>query len=132
MKTLIVEDDPYISKLLSRLLSPYGECNTVFNGLEALEAFKKAWEEKEPYDLICMDIMMPGMDGQEALKEIRNFEKELQLEEWDEVKVIMITALKDTPSIVKSYYEGRATAYITKPFDIDDILREIDSLGLNI
>ena len=74
MKALIVEDDFTSRLLLQGLLQPFGVCHVCINGKEAVEAFKIALDQKEPYDLVCLDIMMPEMDGQTALKEIRAIE----------------------------------------------------------
>ena len=71
MKTLIVEDDFLARALLSTLLSEYGECHLVVDGEEAVSAIGKAYEKGEPYDLVCLDIMMPVMDGQKALEKRR-------------------------------------------------------------
>ena len=72
MKTLIVEDDFTSRLLLQGLLQPYGVCHICVNGREAIDAFKKALDEKESYNLVCLDIMMPEIDGQAALKQIQN------------------------------------------------------------
>ena len=76
MRSLVVEDDFTSRFLLQTILSTYGECHGAVNGREALEAYKASKEKGEPFDLICLDIMMPEMDGQEVLKEIRDIEKE--------------------------------------------------------
>ena len=77
MKTLIVEDEFTSRRLLQKILAAYGECDIAIHGKEALEAFRLARDEREPYDLICLDIMMPEMDGQETLKMIRKTEEEM-------------------------------------------------------
>ena len=69
MKTLIVEDDFTSRLLLQELLKKYGRSHIAVNGLEAVEAVRLALDENEPYDLICLDILMPQMDGQLALRE---------------------------------------------------------------
>ena len=56
-------------------LARYGDCHIAVNGKEAVEAFRIGFECGEPYDLVCMDIMMPEMDGQTAVKEIRALEE---------------------------------------------------------
>ncbi len=77
MKMLIVEDEFLIRKIMQKILSHYGDCDIAVDGEEAVDAFRMAWEEKAPYDLICMDIMMPNINGQEALRKIREIEREL-------------------------------------------------------
>jgi len=76
MKCLIVEDDFVARKLLKRYLLSYGDSDIAVDGNEAVEAFRQATDEKESYDLICLDIMMPNMNGHEALRNIRQIESE--------------------------------------------------------
>jgi two-component system chemotaxis response regulator CheY len=126
MRVLVVEDDFISRKLLTTLLGHYGSCDVAVDGVEAVSAFKMALAEGAPYDLICLDIMMPNMDGQEALKEIRAIEKE----KGGEVKVIMVTALDDPKNVVESLYEGGAASYIVKPIDKKKLIDEVKKLGL--
>jgi two-component system, chemotaxis family, chemotaxis protein CheY len=129
MKILIVEDEITSRKLMQSMLAPYGECFTASNGKEAVEAFKAAVDEEAPFDLICMDIMMPEMDGQEALKKIRALERQKEITTSDEVKVVMITALDDPKNVVEAYYKGGATSYVPKPIDRQlfiNLLRNLD------
>jgi two-component system chemotaxis response regulator CheY len=129
MKTLIVEDDFASRRIVQKILSPYGECDMAVDGHEAIEAFRLAADEGKQYDLICMDIMMPNMDGQEALTEIRRIEKEMGISSKDEVKVIMTTALDDPKNVVSSLKDG-ATSYIVKPVSKQALLEEVRKLGL--
>jgi len=130
MKTLIVEDDFICRQIMKDILKKYGDCDIVVDGEEAIQAFRLAWEDNEPYDLICMDIMMPRMDGQEALKQIRAFEKEMNIRGVNEVKVIMTTALGDPKTVVDSFYKSGATSYLVKPLTEDILLAEMKSFGL--
>ncbi len=130
MKVLIVEDDFTSRKLMQTILSPYGDCDIAVNGKEAVKAFETALAAGQPYDLICMDIMMPEMDGQEALKRIRAIEKELGLRVANEVKVVMTTALDDPKNVVEAYYKGGATSYIPKPIDRQLFIHLLRNLGL--
>ncbi len=130
MKILIVDDDFLSRKLLHFILAPYGHCDIAVNGEEAIRAFKLAMDEKKPYDLICLDIMMPEMDGQEAIKKIRKIEKEKGIGAVDEVKVIMITALGDTRNVIDAFYFGGATSYLVKPIDHNKVVKELENLGL--
>lgn len=130
MKCLIVEDDFISRRILKELLSPYCESDTVVNGEEAVVAFRMAHESKRPYDLICMDIMMPGVDGIEALKQIRTHEKETGIPAQFEVKVIMTTALDDPKTVIESFYKGGATSYLVKPISKQNLVRELRFFGL--
>ncbi len=130
MRVLIVEDDITSRKILQRILSDYGECDLAVDGRGAVSAYKTSWLKSRPYDLICMDIMMPDVDGLQALTEIREIEKEMDIRDSDAVKVIMTTALDDPKTVVKSYYELGATSYIVKPVSRKKLLAEVQKLGL--
>ena len=130
MKILIAEDDFIARRALKEIINQLGDCDVVIDGEEAVEAFRLAWEENDPYDLICLDIMMPNMDGKEALKNIRDIEKTLGIKGSKEVKVIMVTALGDPKTVFESYYQSGATSYVVKPVDKDKLINEIRSLGL--
>lgn len=129
MKTLIAEDDFTSRRLLQKVLFPYGRCDVAVDGEESLEAVRLAWEENEPYDLICLDIMMPKMDGQEALMKIRSLEKDKGIQGLSGVKVIMTTALGDNENIMTAFKE-QCEAYLVKPIDKEKLLKEIRYLGL--
>jgi two-component system chemotaxis response regulator CheY len=125
MKILVVEDDFTSRILLQRYLSAYGDCHIAINGKEAVEAFKDALIENQPYDLICMDILMPEMTGQEALKIIRDIEKSRGVLSTEGVKIIMVTAVEDVKNIFTAFNELCDT-YLVKPIDkkrLDDQLR---------
>ena len=126
MKILIVEDEFVSRTLLQEILEPYGVCHAASNGLECLAAYRKALDENTPYDLMCLDIMMPELDGQEALKQIRQIEKERGIGGKDLVKVIMVTALGDA----KTFMKGQCEAYLTKPIDSDKVIATCSKLGL--
>ena len=130
MKVLIVEDEFVSRKIIKDILSLYGDCDVVVDGDEGVQAFKLAWEEFSPYDLVVMDIMMPNTDGQEALKQIREIEKGIGIEGSKEVKVIMVTALDDPKNVFEALYQGGATSYIVKPIDKEKLLDEIRDFGL--
>jgi len=128
MKTLIVEDDFASRTLLQRYLSGISKCDIAVNGNEAIEAFQIALDENEPYDLICLDIMMPDVDGHETLRTIRKIESEYGIGGFKSVKVIMTTALGDSQNIIGSFREG-CEAYITKPIERKKLIYEIEKLS---
>lgn len=129
MKALIVEDDFLSRMLLQGLLKPYAVPDVAVNGKEAVEAVKMSLEGNEPYNLICMDIMMPEMDGQEALIKIRELEKRAGIPPTDGVKVIMITAIEDKSNIMTAFRE-QCDTYLVKPLDKTKLIRSLESLGL--
>jgi len=116
MKTLIVEDDFTSRLLLQVLLTKYGECHIAVNGREAVSAFRTALDAGRPYDLICLDIMMPEMDGQEALKEIRTLEEAREIASTKGAKIVMTTALGDIKNVAAAYRE-LCDGYMVKPID---------------
>ena len=130
MKCLIVEDDFISRRIMKELLSPYFESDVAVNGEEGVASFRLAHDGKRPYDLICMDIMMPGIDGAEALKRIRQMEKELDVPPGLEVKVIMTTALDDPKTVIDTFYKGGATSYLVKPISKQRLVRELRTFGL--
>jgi two-component system, chemotaxis family, chemotaxis protein CheY len=129
MKTLIVEDDFTSRLLLQELLKPYGSSHVAVNGKEAVEAVRLALRQGEPYDLICMDIMMPEMDGQEALKEIRACEDQSGLPLEQQAKIVMTTALGDVKNVMAAY-SSLCDGYLTKPIHKDELLKTLIACGL--
>ena len=106
MKILLAEDDFVTRKFMVNFLSKYGECDVTVDGMEAVDAFMMALEDGEPYDLVCLDIMMPVMDGYQALVGIRNLEKERGISEDNAVKVIMTTALNEERNVNMAFELG--------------------------
>lgn len=129
LRILIVEDDFKSRMMLNQMLSVYGMCDMVVNGKEAIEAFTLAHEEGGPYDLICMDIMMPEKDGHEALKNIRSIEKEKHLLKAQQVIIFMITAL-DSEKDVSESIRSHCSDYIIKPIKKKQLIEKIKQHGL--
>jgi two-component system, chemotaxis family, chemotaxis protein CheY len=123
MKTLIVEDELTSRIILQKFLSPYGEVQVSSNGEEAINTFNNALDQGYPFDLICMDFLMPELDGRTALIRIRAIEKERGINYADRVKVIMITGFG---KIEKEFGDmtSMCDAIILKPI-FKDNLKEI-------
>ncbi len=113
LKTLIVEDEFTSRFIIQEFLFPLGTCHVAVNGFEAILAFKTALTEKKPYDLICLDIMMPGMDGIDVAKEMRRLEGVLGREKPS--KIIMTTAVSDQKIILEMFEQKLCDAYLLKP-----------------
>ncbi|WKY47877.1 response regulator [Eubacteriaceae bacterium ES3] len=129
MKILIVEDDMISRRFLSKFLSQYGECDVVVDGMEALDAYLIAEKEEDPYDLICLDIMMPKIDGVKVLKAIRDFEAQRGISKEEQVKIIVTTALSDT-EFVNQAFELGCEAYAAKPLDTEKLVEVMKQLGI--
>jgi len=128
-QTLIVEDDFTSRLLMQAILSPYGECHVAVNGREAIQAFRLASAEGLPYDLVCLDIMMPELDGHAVLKALRAAEEAEGILIGDGAKVIMTTALTDTSNVFNAFRE-MCEGYLVKPIDKTKLLGQLASLGL--
>ena len=128
MRALIVEDEFLSRKVLRSFLSTIFEVDIVVNGKEAVDAFELAHEEGRPYDLLLMDIMMPEIDGIEALRRIRELERGRKV--TSPAKVIMTTALDDPKTVIRSFHDGEASAYIVKPVDKEKLFLELERLNL--
>lgn len=129
MKILVIDDNLASRKLLQSYLVDYGTVQTASNGLEAYEAIKLCIESGDRYDLICLDIVMPEMDGRTLLKNIRQLESEYSISDAQKAKIIMTTALDDRMDIIESFNEG-CEGYIIKPVDKDHLKRVIEQLAL--
>lgn len=129
MKSLIVEDEFTSRLLLQKMLLPYGEAHIAVDGEEAVEAFRAALESGQPYDLVCMDIILPRIDGQTALRRIRESEAEFGVIGNGRARVIMVTAASDPQSVIKSH-SLQCDSYLVKPIDKNRLIQEVSALGL--
>lgn len=129
MRTLIADDDPTSRLLLQGFLKSYGSCHISVNGKDAVEAVRAALEAGKPYDLICLDIMMPEMDGQEALREIRRLETAAGLAASHRLTIVMTTALSDRESVTEAI-RGKCDCFLAKPIHKAKLLHELRQLAL--
>ena len=129
MKTLVVEDDFTSRILMHKFLSPYGEVHIAVNGKESVEVVREALENGDMYDLICLDVMMPEMDGHTALEEIRALERDIQGSDGKLAKVIMTTALSDSKNVIRAFKE-ECDAYMVKPVERSKLLKQLRKLNL--
>lgn len=129
MKILIVEDDITSRTYLRILLEKYGICDVVADGIEAFDRFVKAFNENNPFDLICLDIMMPKVDGVKVLKAIRDYEKQKEAVAEKKVKVIMTTALADKEFAAGAIEMG-CDAFVPKPIQSDAFIHILKEMGM--
>lgn len=131
MKILIAEDDFISRKLLNKLLDPLGEVDCAADGKEALTAVKMAFEDNQTYDLICLDIRMPEVDGITALKKIRELEAQKGLNPKAKSKIIMTSASSEESNVL-SAVQAKCDGFLVKPIDKDRLYFEIRKHGFDI
>lgn len=128
MKSLIVDDEDVNRFLLNSYTKPYGDSTSAADGSEAVELFIQALDVDEPFDVVFLDIMMPILDGQEVLTQIRELEalaKRVSSEQA--AKVIMTTALNDGSNVMTAF-KNQADGYLVKPIrqsEFDDLLTKL-------
>lgn len=127
-KILIAEDDRVSRKFLSRLLKQYGECDQVVDGTEAIEAYMLAIKDKKTYDLICLDIMMPELDGIKVLKTIREIEVQSNVRDFNQAKIIMTTVLGEQ-HIIQSAFDFGCNAFASKPINLIKFKEQLKKIG---
>lgn len=114
-KILIAEDDRDLNSFVSVSLSNYGYIvKSCFDGQQALEEW-----EKTQYDLLLTDIMMPRLDGFSLVQKLRG--------KGDQTPVIFMSAKDDKPSKMLGYNLG-IDDYVTKPFDMDELIMKINAV----
>ncbi|MGE0322936.1 MAG: response regulator [Polyangiaceae bacterium] len=127
MNILVVDDELVNRRILVRALSRYGHCDTARDGVSALELMQDCLEQAHPYELICLDIRMPKLDGQSTLKCVRELEKRFRVTPLERARVIMATALDDPRNIITAYDE-LCDGYLVKPIaeeSLEELLREL-------
>ncbi len=131
MKILIVDDDFVSRSKLEALLSAYGDCSTAEDGNQAFEMFQKSHESSSGYDLITMDIDMPGMSGHEVLRKIREWEEANDIYQHGEnVKILMVTSMQSRTDIMSSFREG-CEGYLRKPITPENLEESLANIGIN-
>lgn len=125
MKILIVDDDHISTSLLLSYLEDIGECDTANSGNEALEAVQRAMQNGTPYNFICLDILMPDIDGHETLRTIRELEASTFNVSGKKAKIIMVSTLDDVDTIRNSFKQ-MCDGYLTKPIKKNDILHHVE------
>ncbi|HMM38236.1 MAG TPA: response regulator [Desulfovibrio sp.] len=128
-RVLIVEDNAVNREFLLAVLSRHGECATAPSGEDALELFQRTLLEGTPFDLVFMDVLLPGMDGLQALERIRDLERSAGRVEGNGAKVVVATALDDDQYAARAFSQDQAVSFIAKPLSVDRILSGLRRFG---
>jgi two-component system chemotaxis response regulator CheY len=129
MNFLIIEDDAITAMVLEEMLSEFGSCDVVENGLLGLEKLESKFKENLTYSVIFLDIMLPERSGQDILLDIRNLDEKYNKSGMESTKVIMSTALDDYDNIKKAF-NNLCEGYIIKPFDKEKITKALIDLDV--
>ncbi|MCS6808015.1 MAG: response regulator [Bacteroidota bacterium] len=127
LRTLIVEDDFISRTIITEIMLPFGTCDVATNGHEAIVAFENALKQGKYYTLVCLDIMMPGMDGTAVLEHIRALEYQYDIVGNARAKVIMTTALNNIENVFIAF-RLQCDAYLVKPITKSKILHQLRML----
>ncbi len=130
LHVLIVEDDPDCLAILQRILTPVAECDVAINGVEAIDRVATALEQRQPYHLVCLDLMMPNIDGREALNSIRDLEREHNVIPGRRTKVILTTSVDEPDEVLGEELEHHYQAFLPKPLKRQELLCVLGELGL--
>jgi len=128
-RILIVDDDSVAIMILQHYLALYGRVDTALSGREAIDKFRSAIGT-ESYDVVFLDIMMPGIDGQAVLRALRGMEEEAGVLVGEGCRVVMASAISDFTAISTSFRD-LCDAYIIKPFDRDAVWGAIAKFGFS-
>ena len=110
---------------------PYGECFEAVNGHEAVDSVRYALDAGSHFDLICLDIMMPGMDGQETLSAIRKLEAGNGLPLGQGARIVMTSAMEEEKYMLDAF-SASADGYLVKPIERRKLLATLKDAGLEL
>lgn len=131
MKILIVDDEVISRKVLFKKMELFGECTALDDPQQALSKINHAAEKKAPFDLVTLDVSMPGMDGKQVLQQIRKNELAKKIPRADQIKIIMVTSRMNTATI-KACIKLGCNGYLSKPVSTSQILENLKKLGFNL
>lgn len=130
LKCLVVDDDELGRELIVQALDGVATCVTATDGSKAVEGFRTAMDEGSPFDLIILDILMPGMNGHEAGEAIRKIERERGIVLAKQVKIIVLTSLNTPQDVMNSFMSAQSAAHLIKPVEPAKLRETLGKLGL--
>lgn len=130
MKILVVDDERISRNILMSKLKKMGQCVGAQNSTDAFAALEKAVAAKEPFDLITLDVSMPGMDGKQMLAQIRKEEIQNQVPKDERIKILMVTARMNMNTI-KACIKLGCNGYLTKPVNQYPLFSNLEKMGFD-
>ncbi|MFZ5774547.1 MAG: response regulator [Thermodesulfobacteriota bacterium] len=128
IRVLVVDDEYIVRRTVKKILAnSFSEVDLDFaaNGIEAVQAYQLAVADRRPFEVILLDIEMPGKDGYHVLEKIRGLEHELGID--PEVPILMVSAKQRPRNVIAAYKRG-CTDYLLKPFREADLVAKMHEL----
>lgn len=129
MKSLVVDDEDEDRVAVQEILCDFGECDLAENGKEAIYAFQQAWSGGDPYNLVCLDIQMPVLDGFETLKVLREMELAMNVTETERCRIFVIASSTSVAGKDLARSLG-CDAYFRKPIKRLLFINRLQTFGL--
>ena len=127
LRIMIIEDMVESNRILEKMVSSLGHISCFLNAEEA----EKQILNGIPYDLIFLDVGLPGKSGLAFLKQLREQEIKLNIPEENSPVILMLTGDESAETVVKAFSDG-ADGYLTKPFNRDEISAELEKYGIHL
>ncbi|MBF0349939.1 MAG: response regulator [SAR324 cluster bacterium] len=125
-------DDEIVSrKKMQKIMEEFGECIAVDSGKAAIMVYDESLKEGAPFNLITLDIVMPGMDGTEVLTIVRKLENSKKINKMLRAKILMVTSHSEKEVVVQCIKEG-CDDYIVKPFNRDMVIKKLNQMGFQL
>jgi two-component system chemotaxis response regulator CheY len=125
---LVVDDDAVSRVLLQRLLERRFHVSAVNDGRAAVAAHETALAWGAPFELVCLDIMLPDWDGHRALRELRRLERACLKAPAVGAKVVMVSAMRDSSHVLQAFRDS-CDGYLVKPLDAAKLEKTLHQLG---
>lgn len=129
IRALVIEDDPAIRDMIRRFLAPVALCDLAGDGVTGLAALEQAMDRGQPYELVCLDLVMPVMDGWETLARLRELEDLRGIGDPARVRVLVLTARDSSQNLARLRAFTSREGLLLKPFRRSDLFEHIRLLG---
>lgn len=130
LNVLTVDDDEVTQFHANQLLQPLGRVRMAYCGMDAVARVKESLASGDGYHLIFMDVMMPGLDGLTAVREIVHCYNECRVPLEERPKIIMLSSVEERDTQIDALYACGADHYMTKPLDSDLLAVFLGALGM--
>lgn len=130
MRILLVDDDPVSGRVLEALAGAYGTSELVNSGLAAIRAVVRSMRAEEArFDLLCLDIHMPGVDGHEVLETLREVEEACGVQPGRGLKVLMVSGEQASAHVIRAF-RNQCDGFLNKPVSRDEFHAALEKLQL--